>query len=338
MATIRDVARLAGVSPITVSRVLNGHAHVRPETRARVERAVEELAYIPNALGPSLRTKRTGTIALVLTDIINPFWTTVARGVEDAANRHGHHVIICNTDDSPEKQEGYLTLLLKKQVDGFLLLPASARSLEQLVARGTHVVVLDRRVPDSLVDSVRGDSVGGAHDLVAHLVELGHRRIAVVTGERHHSTASDRVAGYLRALEEAGLTDQAEIHWRHYTQLDGDLATRDILARPDRATAIFAANNFLAIGVMRTLLAEGLRVPEDISVVAFDDLPETLTYDPFLTVAAQPAYEMGARATELLLARLAGAGPEGTQEIVLPIRIIVRRSSAGPPVPAGSLR
>ena len=208
MVTIRDVARLAGVSPITVSRVVNHHDHVSPTTRARVESAIAELAYIPNALGPSLRSKRTGMLALLVSDIMNPFWTTVARGVEDTANRHSHHIIICNTGESPAKQEEYLTFLLQKQVDGFLMVPISLPSLEQLLARKKPVVVLDRRVPQFRVDAVRGDSEGGAYELTRHLIELGHRQIAIVTGPREHSTAIDRVAGYLRALGEAGLSDE----------------------------------------------------------------------------------------------------------------------------------
>ena len=139
---------------------LNDHENVSAPTRERVKRAIDELAYVPNALGPSLRSKRTGTLALVLSDIVNPFWTTVARGVEDAANRHGKHVIICNTDGSTEKQAEYLDFLLKKQVDGFLLLPTSDRSLDWLLRQRTPVVVLDRRVSGVSVDTVRGDFEG----------------------------------------------------------------------------------------------------------------------------------------------------------------------------------
>jgi LacI family transcriptional regulator len=330
MTTIRDVAKLAGVAPITVSRVINGQDHVSPETGQKVRRAIEELSYIPNALGPSLRTKRTGMLALVLSDIINPFWTTVARGMEDAANRHDHHVIICYTDESPEKEAEYLDFLLRKQIDGFLLLPPSNRSLERLQKHGAHVVVLDRRVPGISVDTVRGDSEAGAHDLVKHLLDLGHERIAVVTGPADVSTSIDRVAGYERALAEAGLAGHRDVHWGTYTQESGGRSTREALRGSPRPTAIFAANNFLAIGAMRALRDLGLRVPEDVSVVAFDDLPASLSIEPFFTAGAQPAYEMGARAAELLLERLADTGPDGPREIVLPIEIIVRRSSASP--------
>ncbi|MEP6987279.1 MAG: LacI family DNA-binding transcriptional regulator [Chloroflexota bacterium] len=328
MSTIRDVAKLAGVAPITVSRVINNDGYFSEETRRKVEAAVLELDYIPNSLGPSLRSKRTQTLALVLSDITNPFWTTVARGVEDAANKRGYHIIIGNTDESAEKQEEYLLFLMKKQVDGFLFVPASYNVSNTLQKRHVPFVVLDRRFPSKQVDSVRGDSVGGAIGLIKHLLDFGHRRIAVITGRQDHTTAIDRVDGYLQALKEAGVNDVHQIYWGEYTQQAGYENTVRVLQTNARPTAIFATNNFIAIGVMRALRDAGVRVPEDMSVVAFDDLPAAITVDPFFTVAAQPDYEMGQIATDLLLSRLAGNGPEEPQEIVLPVEIIVRKSSA----------
>jgi LacI family transcriptional regulator len=330
MPTIRDVAKRAGVAAITVSRVINNDGYVSDETRRRVEQAVAELDYIPNSLGPSLRSKRTQTLALVLSNIINPFWTTVARGVEDAANNHEYHIIICNTDESPSKQEEYLQFLLRKQVDGFLIVPSSPRSLTTLLKRNVACVVLDRRI-DVPMDSVRGDSVGGAYILTRHLLELGHQRIAMITGPQHVSTASDRVEGYLQALREAGLTRLQHVLWGEYDHETGSEFTRQLLSNRPHPTAIFAANNFIAIGSMRILHEVGLRVPDDISVVAFDDLPPTLTIDPFFTVASQPAYDIGQQATELILARLSGNAPQEYQEIVLPTDLIVRKSSGKPP-------
>jgi LacI family transcriptional regulator len=314
-----------------VSRVVNNNGYVSEETRRRVEAAILELHYIPNALGPSLRSKRTLTLALVLSDITNPFWTTVARGVEDTANKQGYHIIIGNTDESPEKQEEYLTFLMKKQVDGFLVVPASSRSLDALQKRRVPFVVIDRCIPSKQIDSVRGDSVGGAFALTKHLLGLGHRRIAIITGQQFNSTACDRVAGFLQALEEAGLKDPPQVYWGEYNQQTGYAYTQQALRSEPRPTAIFATNNFIAIGVIRALREAQMRVPRDISVVAFDDLPAAITIDPFFTVAAQPAYEMGQQATELLLSRLAENGPEGCQEIVLPVEIIVRSSSGKAP-------
>ena len=175
MSAIHEVAKLAGVAPITVSRVVNNNGYVSEETRRRVEAAIRELDYIPNALGPSLRSKRTETLALVLSDITNPFWTAVARGVEDAANQRGYHIIIGNTDESPEKEDQYLTFLMKKQVDGFLVVPVSAHSQKTLQRRRVPFVMLDRKIRDEEVDSVRCDSITGAYGLTRHLLELGHQ-------------------------------------------------------------------------------------------------------------------------------------------------------------------
>ncbi len=331
MATIHDVARHAGVAPITVSRVVNGNGYVSEEKRQRVEAAIVELNYIPNALGPSLRSKRTQTLALVLSDITNPFWTTVARGIEDTANQHGYHLIIGNTDESLKKQNDYLTFLLKKQVDGFLVVPASFSPLDLLTKQHTPFVVLDRRIPGEIHDTVRCDSFDGAYQLTRHLLSLGHRRIGVITGRQDHSTALDRVEGARRAVEAAGLPEGTlQVYWGEFTQASGYECTRRLLETTPRPTAIFAMNNFIAIGVMRRLRDTELRVPDELSVAAFDDLPAAITIAPFFTVAAQPAYEMGQQATRLLLSRLNGDTTTAPQEIVLPVEIIVRKSSARP--------
>jgi len=329
MPNIRDVAKLAGVAPITVSRVINNSGYITDDTRQRVEEAIHTLGYVPNSLARSLRSHKTRMLALVLTDITNPFWTTVARGVEDAASDAGFSVILCNTDESDVEQERYIRIILEKQVDGVLLVPAGdpKEPIRTIRSQQAPVVVLDRRVPASLeIDAVRCDSVGGAYQLVKLLTDLGHRRIAILTGPEAVSTAADRVAGYRQALAEAGL-DWEQVLYGEYTLESGyDLATRS-LQSPVRPTAFFAGNNFLAIGALRALRDHGLKVPEEFALVGFDDLPESLVVDPFLTVAAQPAYEMGHKATELLLARLNGQAPETCQEIILPTRLIVRRSS-----------
>jgi LacI family transcriptional regulator len=334
MPTIRDVAKRAAVAPTTVSRVVNNSGYVSKETRKRVEAAIAELGYVPNTLARSLRFKKTNTLALVLPDITNPFWTTVARGVEDAASDRGFNVILCNTDESESKQAKYLTVLLQKQIDGIVLAPArsTAEPVESIQKQGVPVVVLDRRVPCTQVDTVRGDSVRGAYRLVRLLLTLGHRRIAILTGPQGVSTAVDRVAGYRQALVETGLdTDVELVYYGEFTQASGYEMTQHVLTATPRPTALFAANNFIAIGSLRALRDAGLQMPEDMALVSFDDLPQAFVIDPFLTVAAQPAYEMGHKATELLLARLSGLAPLEYQEIVLPTETIVRRSSGPPP-------
>ena len=337
MSTISDVAQRAGVSTMTISRVINNSGYVRATTRQRVERAIEELSYVPNVLARQLRSKRTKTLALIVSDIMNPFFTTIARGVEDVAAPRGFSVMYCNTDESAAKEAQYLRVLIERQVDGVLLVPTrgTGASFRTLRAHQMPVVVLDRRVTDRRVDSVRCDSEAGAHALTRHLVSLGHRRIAVLTGRRTISTSVDRVAGCRRALEESGLElDHDLVRYGLYNvgslnQADGYKMAREVLASASpRPTAIFAANNFIASGAIRALREAGLRVPEDMSVVAFDDLPAEWGIDPYLTVAAQPAYEMGRRATELLLDRIAGDPDAAGQAVVFPFELIIRRSSA----------
>ncbi|MBN2004833.1 MAG: LacI family DNA-binding transcriptional regulator [Anaerolineae bacterium] len=330
MATIREVAKRAGVAPITVSRVINNSGYVNEKTRTRVELAIAELGYVPNMLARSLRSRRTDTLALILTDVSNPFWTTVARGVEDAASDADFNVILCNTDESETEQNKYLHMLLQKQVDGVLLVPARSTvdSIRFVQNQGTPVVVLDRRIPDARADVVRCDSEGGAYQLTLLLLSLGHRRIAMLGGPQGVSTAEDRTTGYSRALAEAGLEiDAALLHYGEFSLESGYAMTQAALARTPRPSGLFAGNNFIAIGALRALRDAGLRVPEDMALVGFDDLPTDLVVDPFLTVAAQPAYEMGRQATELLLLRLSGEVPSTYKEIVLPTTIVVRESS-----------
>ena len=346
MSTITDVAKRAGVSTMTVSRVVNGTGRTSSATRARVEAAVAELGYVPNALARQLRSKRTKTIALVVSDISNPFFTTIARGVEDVAAAHGFSVMYCNTDESDVEEERYLLMLIERQVDGILLVPARSSGEACLLLSAHHmpVVVLDRRIDARNVDSVRCDSEAAAYALTRHLVDLGHRRVAVLTGPRSISTSVDRVAGARRALDEAGLPLPDElVQYGGYSfgksnQADGHRMALELLDAPgERPTAIFCANNFIAFGAIRALRAAGVRVPEDMSVVAFDDLPEEWVSEPFLTVAAQPAYEIGQRAATLLLSQIAGSHEPSGKSVVLPFELILRRSSAPPPAATAPL-
>ncbi len=334
MTTIRDVARRAGVSTMTVSRVINGSGYASPGARSRVEEAVAQLGYVPNAVARHLRSRRTKTLALVVSDITNPFFTTIARGVEDAAARSGYAVMFANTDESESEEMQYLRMLAQRQIDGVLLVPAgsSPEPYRLLQAQGIPVVVLDRRVSVRKLDEVRCDSESGAYELVRHLIALGHHRIGIVTGRRNISTSVDRVAGYERALTEAGIdVDPRLIRYDSFSLAAGYERVRELLAISPLVTAIFAANNFIAFGALRALREGHIAVPREISLVTFDDLPQDWHDDPFLTVLAQPAYEVGRQAAELLLQRLDGAGTTRRRVIVLPGELVVRRSTAPPP-------
>ena len=329
MTTIREVAKRAGVAPITVSRVINGSGYVNEETRRRVEQAIQELDYVPNVLARGLRSRRTHTLGLLVTDITNAFWTTVARGAEDAAMQNGYSVFLCNTDEDIRKQKQYLRALLSHQVEGAIIAPASSdgAALRPLQRARLPFVVIDRRVANVHADLVVGDSVGGARMLVEHLLARGHRRIGHLGGPRGISTADDRERGYREALQAAGVAvDEALVRRGDYKQESGYQQMRALLSRTELPTAVLAANNVLAVGALVALREEGLRVPDDVAIVCFDDLPQASQIDPFLTVAAQPAYDFGATAVRLLLERLADPR-RPPQTVVLPVRLIVRRSS-----------
>ena len=330
MPTLVEVARRAGVAPMTVSRVVNDSGPVSDDVRARVEKAIAETGYVPNAVARSLRSSRTHTLAIVVPDLTNPFFTTIASGAQSAAADAGLMLIVANTDERPDEEERALGMLLQRRVDGILLVAAGdgAEAIRRAAAQGTPVVAVDRRVRGPRPDSVRADSRGGAAALGRLLVSLGHRRMVVLAGPPSVSTSADRVAGFRRALADAGI-DAARVLHGAYTIESGRAMAAEAMRATPRPTAVFAANNFIAIGVLHALEAEGIRVPEDVAVVGFDDLPPSMVTFPFLTVATQPAGEMGRQAVALLLDRFADPG-RAPREIVLPTELIVRRSSGAP--------
>lgn len=329
MSTITDVAKRAGVSPVTVSRVINDAPNVNPATRSRVEQAIRELNYIPNSAARSLRSKRTFSIALLVTDITNAFWTTVARGVEDAAQSGGYTVLLCNTDESPAKQRRYLEVILSQRVDGVIVAPYSsdARDLSRLIDQKVPTVIIDRRVQGWEGDMVYCDSISGARALVQHLIRLGHRRIAMISGPYSASTSEDRIAGYCLAMHEAGIpVDPRLIKRGAYRADSGEQLAREIIREGLNPSAIFAANNAIATGVMKALDDQHLRVPQDIALVCFDESADVGRIFPFFTVVAQPAYDMGVNAAQLLLSRINAEVELRPRQVVLPTRLLLRYS------------
>lgn len=330
--TIQEVAARAGVSAMTVSRVLNSPDLVAVKTRQRVLHAIEELGYVPNALASGLLRGRTRTIALIVSDISNPFFTIVLRGVEDMAQRNGYTVIIGNSDESPEKERQYVHALISKRIDGLLIAPAgnmSRKTLDLLRRRHSPFVLIDREIEGISADVVMGDSVGGARQLTEHLISLGHQRIALVNGQLDVPTARDRLRGYEDALRAHGIAPQPALQKECTYRRDGaHKGMRQLLALPpdQRPTAILAANNFIGIGVIETLREANLRVPEDIAVVCFDDIELASALDPFLTVASQPARTFGTIAAQFLFERLDHAAADQPRKVVLTPELIVRRS------------
>lgn len=328
--TIRDVAKRAGVAPVTVSRVINNSGIVSQKTRQSVETAIEELGYVPNMIGPSLRSQRTMTLALVVTDISNPFWTTVTRGVIDYAHNSGYSTILCNTDESEQKQDQYLQMLLRRRIDGILLVPVSSspEPIKMIQRQGIPVVVLDRQVSGVDIDTVRADTEKGAYQLTEHLLSLGHRQITMLAGPTNVSTSTDRVKGFSRALEDFGLElCDTQIIWGDFSQESGYKLALSSLEKKPKPTALFAVNNFVAIGALKALKEKNYRVPDDIALVTVDDIPADLTVEPFLTVARQPAREMGKQAASLILECINGDIDRKYKHVILPVDMIIRDSS-----------
>lgn len=314
---------------MTVSRTVNGSGPVSEAVRKRVLQAIEELGYVPSRVARGLRSNRTHTIALIVTDVTNPFFTTIARGVEDAASDRDHLLLLCNSDESEAEELRYLDLLAGQGVDGILFVPARTGKAARELAhrRRLPLVILDRRVDSDEYSVVRCDSKAGAADMARYLLEQGHRDIVLLAGPEGVPTSDDRVAGFREALI---INKDARVRVLH-GQFCSDWGREGVgraLALDPPPTALFALNNFVTIGALQALWERGVHVPDDVTLVGFDDLPAAMVSQPFLTVISQPAYEMGRRAVDLLLDQL--DDPEQSpQEIVLPSELTIR-SSSGP--------
>ncbi|MDQ2654622.1 MAG: LacI family transcriptional regulator [Chloroflexota bacterium] len=333
MATIHDVARQAGLSVATVSRALSGHGYVSERSKGRVLAAVASLGYVPNGLARGLKTQRSGLVALLVPEIMNSFYTTLSRGVEDVANAHGLQVILGNTDESLVKERAYVDLMTSTRVEGVILAPAgdSRETLSVLAGQSVPTVLVDRSVPGYSGDLVRGDSLAGAHDLTRHLLTLGHRRIALINGHPDTSVAQERAAGFRMALTESQISqDECRISFGTWFADDAAARTGDLLDAPDPPTAILAANTFMAIGALRALRQRGFQVPEQVALACFDDIEDAAEIEPFLTALSQPAYTMGEVAMCFLLERISGEYDGVAREVVLPHSLLLRRSCGCP--------
>lgn len=332
MVTIYDIAAKANVSAMTVSRVINNTGKISEKTRAKVKRVMEEMNYVPNQTARSLVLQQTKLLFLLITDITNPFYTTLARGAEDAAKKYGYRLLFGNSDESLEKEAEYVTTILQTRVDGVLLAPAGDPSLPHLESLRRHsvpFVLLDREVPGVECDIVLGDSKEGARQLVDHLAASGHRRIAIVNGSDSISSARLRLQGYMDGLKLNELPYEEQYVFETSFGSLSDLSEMEqwLNGLDPLPTAILSGNNVLAVEVMRLLRHRGLRVPADISVVCFDDLGPYSDIDPFLTVAAQQAYQFGYMGTTMLIERIADReGAQPWKKIVLPAELLVRRS------------
>ena len=319
MATIYDVARRADVSAATVSRVLNGHSSVDPHLAQRVRAAVKELDYRPSALARNLRRSRTSLWAVIISDVGNPFFTSLVRGVEDVAQSSGYSVVLCNSDEDPDKESNYVNVALAEQVAGVIMSPSGEpAAAARLLDAGTPLVLIDRELPDVGADSVLVDNERGAAEATAHLIAAGYRRIACITGPRSVSTARRRLRGYQQALVEAGGSfDGSLVRYADFRRVGGRQAMSELLDRPEPPDAVFVANNLMAVGVLECLHERGIAVP--------DDLRSRLRHDD-LTTVGQPTYELGKAAAQLLAQRINDRDREPTT-LVLKTELHVRATS-----------
>ena len=309
MASLQEVARRAKVSIATVSRVLNKSDKVAAETRAAVEKALRELGYRPSRVARRLRMKdgRAHLVGLIIPDIQNPFYAEIARGVEDAAYAAEYALLLCNSDENPEKERFYLEVMRSESVDGIVLPPFddTDSAVIDIVATGMPVVCVDRSMVKLKTDLVEVDNHRGAFEAVAHLLDKGHRHIGLIEGRTHVSTSRERRRGYLDALAERGVTVRKDLmRSGDFKQESGRVLANELLALRKPPTALFVCNNLMTVGALAAIHQRGLRVPQDVAIVGFDDLPWAEALDPPLTVVRQPAYDVGRQAMELLLKRI----------------------------------
>jgi DNA-binding LacI/PurR family transcriptional regulator len=335
--TMKHIAAEAGVSLGTVSHVMSGNVHVRSALRQRVMTAVRNLGYQPSLLARDLRRNKSSIIGMVIPDITNPFFPAVVRGVEDIAYQNSFRLILCNTDDDSGKEKSYLRELYSYHIAGLVLIPtvnSHVVDLAEVRASNVPVICLDRRPTDWEGDSVTVDNVQGSFAATAHLTKLGHRTIALITGSQLLDTAAARLEGFRSAIRKAKLEVAPEyIQEGRYDRLSGYEKTRVLLQQRPRPTAIVCSNDLVAIGVLSGLKEAGLRCPEDVSVIGFDDIETCELTDPPLTTVFQPGYQMGAKGAALLIKRIRGDA-EPPLKIVLPTELKVRRSAAAPHHPA----
>ena len=330
MVTIADVALRAGVGVSTAARALSGHGYVAPATRERVLDTASELGYVANRVARSLRTRSTGMLGLLVADVENPFYSVIAKQVESVAKEAGYHVILCNDNDDGAEEREYLTILEGMGIEGLIITPTSRnrRDLERLGKKGMAIVQIDRQVKGLRTDVILTDNEGGARAAVDHLVAKGHTRIGILAGPEDVTTGWTRFEGFVAAMTAHGLEVPPERVRRCSFRRDHAVQeARALIDGPDRPTAIFAANNILAESCLLAIDELGLRVPTDISLVAFDDMPWMAMTSPKLTAIRQPVADMARTATDLILRRLRDDVDEASTLVFQP-QLIERGSVA----------
>jgi LacI family transcriptional regulator, fructose operon transcriptional repressor len=330
MTSIRDIALKAGVSVATVSRVISNKPHVRPEVRDAVLKVIEEEGYRPSRIASRMRSQSSGVVGLMITDIRNPFFTAIARAIEDVANQHNMNVFLCNTDENSAKEDIYLQALLEERVAGVILSPTreTREPFAPLLDSRVPAVSIDRRIVGANIDGVYSDNFQAAYSLTKHVIEQGYQQIAALFGLKDSMTGHDRMAGHLKALEDHGIKPHAS-HTQYGPPKEdaGEAVVSGWLKGRHRPDAIITGNSRMTIGALNAIAAAGLSIPGDVALAGFDETAWMRHAGPGITVISQPTYEMGKTAAELLFQRQI-TPDRPSREVVLQGQLIVRGSTA----------
>ena len=330
MSSLKNVADLAGVSIATVSRVLNADEVVKYETKVKVMNAIKKLNYSPNRVAQRLRStkKHSRIIGLLIPDIQNPFYVDVIRGIENHAYANNSVVIIGNFSQDDKKEKLYIDILKSESVDGFIVAPSNEKDIhiKELLKDGFPIVCIDRGLKDSEVDLVKVDNQAGVFNAIEHLISLGHKRIAHITGNRLIPTTLERIAGYEEALKKHNIKIDPEIVVSKESDYQSGAELADHLLDLDHPpSAIFTGNNLLTLGALETINRRGLKIPDEVAVVGFDDVYWANSLNPPLTAVRQPGFEIGKRSCELLIQRI-NAPERSVASIILKTELMVRKS------------
>ncbi len=334
MITIYDIAKEANVSAMTVSRVMNNADNVSEKTRQKVELVIKKLNYVPNSSARSLISKKTKILSLMVTDIANPFFTSVARGAEDKAMQMGYQLMLCNSDENVEKESKYIDMLISTRIDGALIAPAndsSSKSINKLRKYNIPVVLIDRHIKDLKCDQVLSDNETTTRRLIEHLIQQGHKKIAIINGPLDIATARERHKAYCDTLTSHGLEINNNLirqsHFFHDSDSSDTIQQLFSLPESEHPTAIFATSNFIGINAVKSLKKHKIKVPQDVAVVCYDGVPNYTDSELFLTAAEQPSYNFGFMGTQMLIERIENTAPEEPRTIVLPAEFNIRASS-----------
>ena len=329
--TLRDVAEKAGVSIAVVSRVLGNYGSVSSETRRKVLKEAKSIGYQPDIIARSMKTHRTHSLGVIISDITTFFFTSVVRGIEDVTSQNSYNVTLCNSDEDADKENSYLRELYQRKIDGLIISPTGENNnyLKKLIRAGLSVVLVDRRVSELQTTEVAVDNETGAWEAVKHLINLGHRRIGIVNGLSGIRTSEERFSGYKRALAEQGIPfDPGLVKYGDFRMDKGRQVAQEFLNMIDRPTAMFVANEPMTTGALLALGENKTKIPEEMAILGFDDPVWAPLLNPPLTTVRQPSYSIGTIAAQVLLQKIrkVGRGRSLHEEIVLKPKLMVRES------------